>query len=255
MDFADKALADDMVGGFNMSVACMAHTCRGRVLASSSRNAAAVAAFEDAVSTARSRDYIWLEVCALFDLVERVEATPDEKRDRASRLDFALDRLVASRSEAEELLRSRFIGWAPECIFLPTAISSGFSSGGSESAALKALRAELATLKATELRRRAAAAGVEQEEIDDADDALNPKEALIVLIIEAETPAKAAAADGERVQREAALREELAALRVSELRRRAAAAGVGEDEIDGADDALNPKQALIALVAKAEGAV
>ena len=123
----------------------------------------------------------------------------------------------------------------------------------------------------SQLHRRAEDAGVHYGYMCRADEALNPKEAYVELVVKAETQPTAdqtaearrrqggdaadGAADGERVQREAALREELATLRVSELRRRAAAAGVGEDEIDGADDALNPKQALIALVAKAEGAV
>ena len=49
------------------------------------------------------------------------------------------------------------------------------------------LRTELATLRPTQLRKRAAAAGVEPEEIDDAEDGDTPTETLTELILAAGT--------------------------------------------------------------------
>jgi hypothetical protein len=47
------------------------------------------------------------------------------------------------------------------------------------------LLAELRSLKVSQLKKRARAAGVDAEAIEDTDDAEIPKEALIALIVEA----------------------------------------------------------------------
>eukprot|EP01052_Picozoa_sp_SAG31_P061962 SAG31_NODE_20995_length_560_cov_0.752711_1_plen_148_part_10 len=72
MAFADKALVDHQVGADNMFVRSIASACRGRVLASSGRPIEASAAFEDAVLAAQTRDYAWLEACALYDMIDRL---------------------------------------------------------------------------------------------------------------------------------------------------------------------------------------
>lgn len=51
---------------------------------------------------------------------------------------------------------------------------------------------------------------------------------------------------------EAALMAELQLMKVSDLKRRARARGVGEAQINGADDAPNPKAALIGMIIRAE---
>ena len=82
-------------------------------------------------------------------------------------------------------------------------------------------------------------------------DSDTPKRALIALLlaarpsaVEPTLPLGTGAIGVER----ASLRAELQALRVGELRRRAAAAGVSQQELDDADDADVPKVALMELL-------
>eukprot|EP01050_Picozoa_sp_SAG11_P006459 SAG11_NODE_501_length_8895_cov_12.129832_10_plen_158_part_00 len=78
------------------------------------------------------------------------------------------------------------------------------------------LREELCTLKTSELKKRCKAAGVSEEQLDEADDADDTKAALIELVLAlAAAPAPAGPS----------LREELGTLRTSELKKRAKAGG------------------------------
>ena len=101
------------------------------------------------------------------------------------------------------------------------------------------LRATLTALTMPQLRERAAKDGCDQAAIEDArDDGNDPNAELIELIL----------------QQANALRAELAALRVAELRGRAAAEGVSDTAIEDARDGDDPKTELIELiVAKAAG--
>jgi hypothetical protein len=123
-----------------------------------------------------------------------------------------------------------------------------------EALRVEALRLELQRMRISALRKRAAEAGASANEVDTADDCDAPKAALIELVIRKES-AQAAAVEEEGVEvarRVEALRVELQATKVSDLRRRAAAAGASTSELDTADDSDLPKAALIELVISKE---
>jgi hypothetical protein len=109
----------------------------------------------------------------------------------------------------------------------PPATSSASSLEG-------VLSAELQPLKMPELRKRAKAAGVPDDKVDEARDGNSPKQDVIALIV-----AAAAAAQG--------LQLELEKLNVKQLRARAAA-GVSGDAIEDASDGDSPKLDLISLL-------
>eukprot|EP01051_Picozoa_sp_SAG22_P004182 SAG22_NODE_218_length_14885_cov_24.733699_3_plen_893_part_00 len=241
MAFAEKTLADDHVGAMQVPMRSHACACRGRILAASGRTADALAAFEDAVLAAQSREYVWLEVCALQDMVDRFEGTPAQRKERLSRLDAAFERLAASRKQAEDLLCRRFIGWAPHCPMLPVTEAS---------AAETALRAELAELRTGEMRRRAVSVGIDQTQIDAADDEDDPKAAMMDLFLTATSLNLEAVGDAQTLERDAAveaLRAELSALKLGALRKRARGAEVSEDALDEAGDEDNVRAAIIEL--------
>jgi hypothetical protein len=104
------------------------------------------------------------------------------------------------------------------------------------------LCAELAELRLGALQRRAAADGLDAGSIEAALDQDNPKGALISLMCE---QLGAAAAEQER-EREA-LRQELRALRLGRLQRRAAAEGVSEQQLEAALDGESPTEDMIEL--------
>merc|ERR1711969_516943 len=95
---------------------------------------------------------------------------------------------------------------------------------------------KLAGLRLKELRQRAREAGVDADELEEATDADNPKAAVTALILE-HMPAEAAPGHG--------LKKELEGLRLKELRARAKAAGIDEDALEDANDADEPKGAVI----------
>ena len=123
--------------------------------------------------------------------------------------------------------------------------------------ARETLRAELASLRPTQLRKRAAAAGVLPKQMEAAEDGGTPKESLIKLVLatvpsEGAAAATTLAAQASEPARKAAardaLRAELAALRSTQLRKRAVAADVDSKQIEAAEDDEAPKQALIELI-------
>jgi hypothetical protein len=127
------------------------------------------------------------------------------------------------------------------------------------------LRAELATLRVSELRRRAVAAGASQAELAEADDADTPKAALVEITISLEMGGGGTSAVGEQLSggavaaaaaataaaAEAALRLELAKVKPSALRRRAIDAGASDEIMSEIEDADDPKAALVAFIVKA----
>jgi hypothetical protein len=90
----------------------------------------------------------------------------------------------------------------------------------------------LAALPMKDLRSRAAAAGVNEDAIEEARDGSQPKEDLIALISGVISTLEA----------------QLATLSVKDLRVRATGAGVSEDTIEDARDGDDPKHDLIALI-------
>ena len=116
----------------------------------------------------------------------------------------------------------------------------------------------LAALKLSVLRRRAEAAGIAEELLDDAEDSEEPREALIRLILEAEgpppppAPTETELADSQPLRPAAALderrRRELQGLRLLALQRRAARAGVDNETLEETLDCDDPKGSLIELL-------
>jgi hypothetical protein len=105
----------------------------------------------------------------------------------------------------------------------------------------------LVGLRMAALLKRARAAGIDQETLDDTQDAESPRDALIALLVAAELQAHAA--DGAA---EARLREELVGLRMAALLKRARAAGIDQETLDDTQDAESPRDALIALLVEAQ---
>ena len=113
------------------------------------------------------------------------------------------------------------------------------------------LQAELTPLKVSALKRRALAAGVGQEALEEVDDADNPKEAIVSIIVDAHRKAFESEAQGGAVDEAGleALRAELTPLKLSVLKKRARAAGVSEGVLeDSVDDADDPKEAIVSLL-------
>ena len=92
------------------------------------------------------------------------------------------------------------------------------------------LRAELSKLKPSALRKRARADGVGEDAMEGAEDSDDPKPAIIELILDA-SPRK-----DEDDGAEAALRQELQAMKLGALSRRAMAEGVEAQQLDEAED-------------------
>eukprot|EP01045_Picozoa_sp_COSAG04_P003344 COSAG04_NODE_135_length_23774_cov_40.993918_7_plen_329_part_00 len=107
------------------------------------------------------------------------------------------------------------------------------------------LRAELAGMKPSALKKRAKEVGVEEGKLEEADDADDVKATLIELIVEKVTSESPEAQLEEQVEQ---LREELGGMKPSALKKRAKEAGVGEAELEEADDADDVKATLIELI-------
>jgi hypothetical protein len=109
------------------------------------------------------------------------------------------------------------------------------------------LRHKLAGQRPRQLRARAAEAGIGQEQLDEADEAANPKDALIELLV-----AHGGDLQASRRAREEGIRVALSSLRPRELRERATEVGIGQEQLDEADEAAQPKAALIELLLVAQ---
>jgi hypothetical protein len=104
---------------------------------------------------------------------------------------------------------------------------------------------ELAGLKMSVLRKRAIAAGIDAELIEDAIDEEDPRAAMMSLILAAaKIEQLAASREGARRQ----LQEELAGLKLTELYRRAVASTMDENTIEDAMDSVHPANALRELL-------
>ena len=92
------------------------------------------------------------------------------------------------------------------------------------------LKSELQALKPSQRRKRLADAGASEAEIEEAEDADDALEASVALLLKYQPPAAAE-------DRGAALVAELEALKPSQRKKRALAAGATEDEVEEAGDA------------------
>ena len=150
----------------------------------------------------------------------------------------ALSREIGSRGRADA------VAVAPPSSG-DAAVASQPEPGPDGSTQPSALRSELGKLKMSELRKRAATAEAAEADIAAADDAEDPKTAMIVLILAHEEPSEDPAAK---------LRAELEALKPSALRKRAKAMGASGEDIEGADDSDDPKAAIVELLLRTEAA-
>ena len=123
--------------------------------------------------------------------------------------------------------------------------NEGAANDDAEAAA--ALAAELRSLKPSQLRRRAAEMGVSDERVEEAEDCDDARGALVALLLEAAASPSADSANAA----DTLLREELAGLKLSALRKRARAAGVDEGELDDAGDGPAPVEAIVDLIVTA----
>ena len=105
------------------------------------------------------------------------------------------------------------------------------------------------------LKVRARAAGVTQDQLDDADDEDDAKGVIIKLVLRHEAsnatePVDPAGSEAQAAQvaRIAALREELAGMKMKPLKVRALEAGVTQDQLDVADDEDDAKGVIVELV-------
>ena len=100
-----------------------------------------------------------------------------------------------------------------------------------EASSLPRLRAELAAMKKRAVFKRAEELGVPESDLEEADEAADPKAAAIALILA-----------------HARLRAELAAMKKRAVFKRAEELGVPEADLEEADEAADPKAAAIALI-------
>ena len=138
------------------------------------------------------------------------------------------------------------------CLSRARAPAEGSAAGGG-GAEHEQRRRELRAMRLKALKLRAAEEGVGEEELANADDADDVKEEVIRLILErgaGEADSRGGTtppADEEAVQ----LQEELRALRLRALEKRALAEGVGAEAVEEALDSDAPKPELVALIVRA----
>jgi hypothetical protein len=109
---------------------------------------------------------------------------------------------------------------------------------------------DLTALSARRLAQRAADMGIDEGEIEAADEADDRKKALIALIETKTQEAAAAAAAAAEEEAFAELKAELSAMSARKLGQRCAEMGIDEAEIEAADEADDRKEALIGLLLK-----
>jgi hypothetical protein len=108
-------------------------------------------------------------------------------------------------------------------------------------------RDDLAHMKLGALLRRAVSEGIEVAALEEAEDAADPRAAIIALLLPVPTNDEAGDAS--------TLREELGALKTSALLRRAIAAGVDDEALEGVDEAsdeVDAKAKIIELIVTVE---
>eukprot|EP01046_Picozoa_sp_COSAG06_P014490 COSAG06_NODE_900_length_11658_cov_9.850852_4_plen_1819_part_00 len=102
------------------------------------------------------------------------------------------------------------------------------------------LREELGALRLMALHRRAGAEGVDAAELDAAMETASPKAALIDLLV--------AASSSKDQERDAALRRELAEMKLMTLHQRALGDGIAEEKVEVAMESDSPKVGLAELI-------
>ena len=105
-------------------------------------------------------------------------------------------------------------------------------------------------MKVTALQKRAQSQGVSDDLVDGAVDSDHPKQGMVALLLEHEASTLA----GTQVEgaTDVALREELQAMKVTALQKRAQIQGIDEGQIEDAIDSDSPKELLVEIIVKQE---
>ena len=249
----DQALAfaavihdvDPVRGGDHKASAHILGNCvKGRVLQRQGQTAEAACAFEAAVDQAEKVGMPLLCAFALRDLKLFVLDEVGHGEHGSKRLGAVLRGLKDPAEMFTPLLGG--LDAAELMALPPPGTSYHIVYTVAEDSATAALRKELDGLRLKDLRKKAKEFGVDEDTVEDALDADEPKAAVIALILNASEVADDSAS--QLAQREAALLSELQGLRLKELRKRARDAGVDGELLDDATDADDPKAAVIALL-------
>ena len=232
--------ADRTKGGVVSKVQhSLAYACRGRVLAAKGESAAAEVAFISAIEAGDAHGHYFLSALALRDLCECVLDKTGREVEGRQRLERHVSRWL--KCSVGDLQRYR-LPWGAALPLVDESLGQASQSQTPQTP----LRQELTPLKMSALKRRARADGVDDALMDVVDDSDDPKETIIDLILSNQPK--------EEELRLAKLHAELLLMKPSALKRRARADGVAEEALEEADDADDPKGAVIELIL-AEGVV
>jgi lambda repressor-like predicted transcriptional regulator len=245
--YADAGLSRDLKrSGCQLPTQrCALSSLRGRALATLGQFAEAGRTLEDTASEAHRYDLRLYEIYALLDL--KLLVLDDMGHgDHASRRLGAVLRLLSGQSP--ETLTPLLKGLdAAELMALPPPVADYKIVYETEDSAVAALREELQGMRLKELRKRARAAGLTEDELDDAVDSDDPKGAVIAQLLGIEAAAEAAAAEAAMTSRFGDVGR-LKTLKLSELRKMATEAGVDHGALEDALDTGEPKGAVVALM-------
>jgi tetratricopeptide (TPR) repeat protein len=244
----------------------MQQRIRGRCLASLGRTADAATAFEAAAELASKHELFFLEVLALRDFKLHILDAAGHGEHASRRLGQALRRLRNPESMSQLLMgldAAQLIALAPP----DSSYRLSFDGGGEappdashhtvyeqQDPAEQRLRAELSVLKLKALKKRARESGVDEEQLEDADDANDVKSTVVQLIVDAVSaasgdPRPAPEPEPAPELNTAARKAELEAMSVLALHKQAVS--VGLDVTTTLKDAMAsaaPKQELVRLL-------
>ena len=210
---------------------------QARAYAALGRTAEAAKSFEACAAMAHKYQIWLLEAFALRDLKLCVLDEMGHGEHGARRLGAAL-RLLTGPAE---LLTPMLKGLDAAEVMAMGAPEAGYECVYTEEdAEVAALRVELGGLKLMALQKRAMSEGIDEDRVEDAMEAAEPKAKLIELLVE-----RHVSAAGDEKDRELTT---LQGLSIKELRRKARHAGVDEDHLEDTVDEAEPKAAVIALL-------
>eukprot|EP01050_Picozoa_sp_SAG11_P017680 SAG11_NODE_2574_length_3208_cov_1.487938_1_plen_492_part_00 len=171
-----------------------------------------------------------------------------KKRALAAGIDASAVDAVDDSDDPKQSLVALLLLEAEKC---STADSAGSlaASEALRAGPIERLRLELMSMKLSELQSSALAKGASVQSVDAVYNAENPKEAIVALLIETQvTESTTPVIDTQQTS----LRSELARLTVSELRKRALAAGISDETTLAVFDNDDPKTAIVDLIANHE---
>lgn len=241
LEYAHSALCTDQTqaGNSGPTTHTLALLMQGRAYAALGRVAEAGAALEAAASRAHQYQLWLFEAFALRDLKQLVLDPMGHGEYGAQRLGEALRLLVGPAEMLTPLLKgldaAEMIAHAPPNPDYELAYPSDSDE--------VVMRLELQKLRLTALQKRASAEGVGEEQLLAAVDSDQPKEALIELLM-----ARCRATAQAQRQPRAQLQEELHAMKLSALQKRALAQSINAEQVNAAMDSDEPKVALARLI-------